>query len=80
MSSYIEQLTVGVYLVTENSKLKKTSKLKKGTLTSIVLFMNNIVNLCMWGPCCGSGPFFSGSGSGSADPVLKIRIWILLST
>ena len=30
--------------------------------------------------CCGSGSFFSGSGSGSADPVLKIRIRILLST
>ena len=26
--------------------------------------------------CCGSGPFFSGSGFGSADPVFKIRIWI----
>ena len=28
--------------------------------------------------CCGSGPIFFGSGSGSADPVLKFRIRILM--
>ena len=29
--------------------------------------------------CCGSGPFFFGSGSGPANPVFKIRIRIRLT-